>query len=109
SLPEVRIILPPASVQHEEHVETMPILQALNQLAPGRVTRRFAFERGALSHWVPVDPSIPIQVMRISDYAQEHEFVGSFQSRCNDHVEEGPILVFRPWQVRLRRAARTEA
>ena len=81
SLPEVRVIVPPATVNHEERVETMPILQALNQLVPGRVTRRFAFERGALSHWVPVDPALPEQDRRISDYAEEHEFVGRFTGR----------------------------
>ncbi len=109
NLPEVRVIIPPATVHYEERVEMVPILQALNQLAPGRVTRRFAFERGGLSHWVPVDPSMPIQQLRISDYAEENEFVGSFLARCNDDAEEDPLLVFRPWQVRLQRAARTDA
>lgn len=109
SLPEVRVIIPPATVNHEERIEQMPILQALNQFAPGRVTRRFAHERGALSHWIPVDPAFPEQDRRISDYALEHEFVGIFTGSLNDHVGGPPLLVFRPWTVRLERAARTEA
>ncbi|GGA00055.1 protein DpdJ [Sphingobium fuliginis] len=109
SLPEVRVIIPPATVNHEERVEQMPILQALNQFVPGRVTRRFAHERGALSHWIPVDPALPEQDRRISDYALEHEFVGVFSGSLNDHVGGPPLLVFRPWAVRLERAARTEA
>lgn len=109
SLPEVRVIIPPATVNHEERIEQMPILQALNQFAPGRVTRRFAHERGALSHWIPVDPALPEQERRISDYALEHEFVGSFTGSLNDRVGGTPLLVFRPWTVRLERAARTEA
>lgn len=109
SLPEVRVIIPPATVNHEERIEQMPILQALNQFVPGRVTRRFAHERGALSHWIPVDPAFPEQDRRISDYALEHEFVGSFTGSLNDHVGGPPLLVFRPWTVRLERAARTEA
>ena len=109
SLPEVRIILPPASVQHEEHVETMPILQALKQLAPGRVTRRFAFERGGLSHWVPVDPAVPDNSMQISEFAEEFEFVGSFRGRCNDHIDQEDIQVYRPWTVRMRAARRADA
>lgn len=109
SLPEVRIIIPPATVNHEERIEHMPVLQALNQLVPGRVTRRFAYERGALSHWIPVDPAFPEQNCRIGDYALEHEFVGSFTGSLNDHVGGAPLLVFRPWTVRLERAARTEA
>lgn len=109
SLPEVRAIIPPATVNHEERIEQMPILQALNQFVPGRVTRRFAHERGALSHWFPVNPAFPEQHLRISDYAPEHEFVGSFSGTLNDPVGGPSLLVFRPWTVRLERAARTEA
>jgi hypothetical protein len=109
SLPEVRIIVPPATVNHVERVETMPILQALNQLVPGRVSRRFAFERGALSYWVPVDPTVPEQERRIDEYAEEYEFVGEFQGSCNDQNDEKSFLVFRPWTVRLQRAARSDA
>lgn len=109
SLPEVRAIIPPATVNHEERVEQMPILQALNQFVPGRVTRRFAHERGALSHWIPIDPAFPEQNRRISDYALDHEFVGSFTGSLNDQVGGPSLLVFRPWTVRLERVARTEA
>lgn len=109
SLPEVRILVPPATVNHEWRTESMPVLQALRQMVPGRVTRRFAFERGALSHWVPVDPALPVQVRRISDYAEEHEFVGEFVGRYNDTADDRPLLVFRPWTVRLEKVARTEA
>lgn len=109
SLPDVRVILPPATSNHEERIEVMPILQALTQLVPGRVTRRFAHERGGLSHWVAVDPLIPEQALRISDYAEEHEFVGTFTGRLNDHVDREPLLVFRPWTVRLSVAARSDA
>jgi len=108
NLPEVRVILPPATVNHEERVETMPLLQALNQLVPGRVTRRFAHERGVLSHWVPVDPTVPEQDRRISEYAEEYEFVGTFTGRFNDAVDDQPLLVFRPWTVRLSIAARRD-
>ncbi|WP_199555738.1 phospholipase D-like domain-containing protein DpdK [Sandaracinobacteroides hominis] len=72
-------------------------------------TRRFAHERGALSHWIPVDPAFPEQDRRISDYALEHEFVGTFTGSLNERVDSAPLLVFRPWTVRLERAARTEA
>jgi hypothetical protein len=109
SLPEVRVLVPPATVRHEERTEHMPVLQALRQLVPGRVTRRFAFERGALSHWVPVDPAQPEQERRISDYATEHEFVGTFTGTFNEGAGGEPLLVFRPWTVQLHKVARTEA
>ncbi|WP_334656614.1 protein DpdJ [Sphingomonas panaciterrae] len=109
SLPEVRILVPPATVNHDWRTDAMPVLQAVQQLAPGRVTRRFAFERGGLSHWVPVDPALPIQERRISDYAEDHQFVGEFTGRFNDCAAPEPLLVFRPWTVRLAKVARTEA
>lgn len=109
SLPEVRILVPPATVNHNWRTDTMPVLQALQQLVPGRVTRRFAFERGGLSHWVPIDPTLPVQERRISDYAEQHEFVGEFVGRFNDLIDDTPLLVFRPWTVRLAKVARTEA
>ena len=109
SLPEVRVLIPPATTTLAPRTESMPVLQALRQLVPGRVTRRFAFERGGLSHWVPVDPTQPIQHRRIREYAQEYEFVGKFIGNYNDPGNEGPLLVFRPWTVQLEKVARTEA
>ncbi len=108
SLPEVRIEIPPATTRHEWRTENMPVLQALRQLVPGRVTRRFAFERGGLSHWIPVDPAVPVQDCRISDYAEEHEFVGEFTATLNDRGDEGPLLVYRPWTVRMQKVDHRE-
>jgi len=108
SLPEVRVWLPPATVNHEARYESMPILQALGQLVPGRVTRRFAHERGGLSHWVAVDPTVPHQTLAVSRYAEQNEFVGEFCSRFDDEPDPQPLLVYRPWTVRLTKADRTQ-
>ncbi|MCZ8323140.1 MAG: protein DpdJ [Novosphingobium sp.] len=109
SLPEVTVEIPPATVQHEERQESLPIIQALGQLVPGRVTRRFAHERGQLCHWVPVGSLEPEQVMPIEDYACEHEFIGAFTPSCNDPIDRNPRHVFRPWKVALRQARRSDA
>lgn len=60
NLPEVRIELP-----HDSD-EFMPVAQALNEFAPGRVSRRFGVRHGGVSHWVEpkhgainVDEAIP--------------------------------------------------
>ena len=58
---------------------------------------------------MPVDPAFSEQNRRIGDYAQEHEFVGTFTGRLNDAVDNRPLLVFRPWTVRLAKAARSDA
>ncbi|PYD46395.1 protein DpdJ [Novacetimonas pomaceti] len=105
NLPEVRIIVPAASVNDEERIEHMPLLQALTQFVPGRVSRRFAHERGALSHWIPVDLA-PQQNFKISTYAPEHEFVGTFTGHLNDYIDGESLLVFRPWMFHLERLQR---
>lgn len=109
NLPEVTVVIPPATSLHVERRESLPIAQALGQLVPGRVTRRFAHERGQLCHWVPVDSLEPEQLMRIDDYACESEFIGSFTPRCNEPRETDPRFVFRPWTVSLAQARRTDA
>ena len=109
SLPEVRVLVPPATVNHEWRTEPMPIAQALNQFVPGRVTRRFAFERGGLAHWVPVDPTNATQVIPIATYAEEHEYVGEFEGHFNGGFDGKAIPVYRPWTVRLSAVKRSEA
>ena len=109
NLPEVTVVIPPAGTKYEIRREGLPIVQALGQLAPGRVTRRFAHERGELCHWVPVASLARHQLMQIDDYAQEHEFIGTFIPRCNQPRDSRPRLVFRPWTVELRQARRNDA
>lgn len=109
NLPEVTVEIPPATVNHEVRRESVPIVQALGQLVPGRVTRRFAHERGQLSHWVPVASLEPQQLMRIDEYAREYEFIGMFTPRCNQPHDDSTRHVFRPWTVELRQARRSDA
>jgi hypothetical protein len=109
NLPEVTVVIPAATTQHEVRRESLPIIQALGQLVPGRVTRRFAHERGQLCHWIPVASLDPIQTMRVDDYALEHEFIGAFTPRCNEPRDTTQRLVFRPWTVELRQARRSDA
>lgn len=54
NLPEVTIRVPPYG---EHDVERMPIVQALREFAPGRVSRRFGTRGQGVQHWVRVPPS----------------------------------------------------
>ena len=109
ALPEVRIIVPPATRFDNERIEALPILQALNQFPPGRVSRRFAFERGALSHWIPIEPNPAKQIMAVGRLAEESEYIGTFVGRMNGGTSEGAAPVYRPWTMRLERVSRSEA
>jgi hypothetical protein len=47
NLPEVAIHLPGS----QEDPETMPVLQAMREFAPGRVSKRFGYRYGTENHW----------------------------------------------------------
>lgn len=79
--PEVVIRLPdylgkPRSPQR------MPVLQAIREFAPGRVTRRFSVESGSERHWIPVDhddePESDFPIDRL--VSEEHrDVLGTFE------------------------------
>jgi len=99
NLPEVNVVLPPATRRHRERIEPLPIVQALGRLAPGRVTRRFASERGQLNHWMPVPIVDGEHALAIDEYADRNEIIGRFPLRIDDELIEVPC--YRPWTMRL--------
>jgi hypothetical protein len=99
NLPEVEFILPPATKLVEETRETLPIQQALTQLAPGRVTRRFGDVYAGLAHWSPIPGETETYNLPISTYAEHAEFVGRFAGLGPAGRVE--MDVYRPWRVRL--------
>lgn len=100
SLPEVQIHIPPAGVNYEARQEAMPIVQALQQLAPGRVTRRFAYERGGLYHWAAISVENDQWPLKIDEYARQNEYIGEFEGMDQDGVKRR-LPVFRPWAIEL--------
>ena len=99
NLPEVKVELPPATTQHREREESMGVADAIRRLVPGRVTRRFAPERGKLNHWI-FAPFVNGEFsLKISDYAKESERVANIPVRLNGEVTE--VACYRPWTVRL--------
>ena len=100
NLPEVDVVLPPATRHHSERTEAMPISQALGRLAPGRVTRRFAPERGGLNHWIPVPMENREYHLPIDEYAERHELVAIIPVELGGTVTEVPC--YRPWRIRMQ-------
>lgn len=105
SLPEVQVMLPAPTANTQPKQEALPIVQALLQLAPGRVTRRFAFERGGLYHWLPIDPDAAEQSLEIGHYCERHEALGMFEGyRSDGTISRMPV--YRPWSIRLEKVTR---
>ena len=102
SLPEVSIQIPPGDVNDKSQNQPMPILQALKQFAPGRVSRRFANKRGKLSHWVPVNRDLPEQSLKVFSFAKNSEYVGAFQANLNDLDVTDHFHVYRPWSLEVQ-------
>ena len=99
NLPEVTVVLPPATSRDEEKMELMGIADAIGRLVPGRVTRRFAPERGKLNHWISVPLLSGEHRLRIDVYAEEHEQVATVPVKLNGEVRE--VVCYRPWRIRL--------
>mgnify|MGYP001375232811 FL=1 len=82
SLPEVQINIPRGDGSENFNRDNLPIFQAIKRLAPGRVTRQFAVERGGLSHWIKIDVKNGVQNMPIKDFAKNYEMLGIFKAKC---------------------------
>ena len=101
NLPEVTVVLPPATVRDHERVESMGISDAIGRLVPGRVTRRFAWERGKLNHWIQVPLLNGEYKLRIDEYAEENERVATIPVNLDGVVTK--VACYRPWKIRMER------
>ena len=98
NLPEVEIVAPARRSSARPWEESMPIAQALRELAPGRVTRRFSVREGAVRHWVPLPQPGTTDVV-VDDFVTSYEEVGTFVATTRAGSVTLPCL--RPWAARL--------
>ena len=112
SLPEVSLAIP--NVPPEYALSLLPAGQAIRELAPGRVTRRFAVRDGrpfapgrrALSHWI--SPFPPDSASGATDEHVDARTELDIDSWTTDaevvgQVDDGGLLAtcFRPWSVHV--------
>jgi hypothetical protein len=97
NLPEVELVAPPRRSSGEPWDESMPIAQALRELAPGRVTRRFSVREGAVRHWVPLPAPGTIDV-DIGGFLTSYEELGEFAPAS---TATAAVTCLRPWAARL--------
>jgi len=102
NLPEVTLRSPPQQTNATERVDVLPILQAMREFAPGRVSRRFGVMNSHARHWVqPGDLSINgDQPLELSNIVSRFDEIGSFD-RFDDSGNSMPIRCIRPREMRL--------
>jgi hypothetical protein len=103
NLPEVTIISPPQQRGDQIREEPLPILQALREFAPGRVSRRFGVKNIHARHWVaPPDwKTIGLQQLPISTFLVRYEDIGEFQF-WDDAGNPIGIRCVRPFELQVQ-------
>jgi hypothetical protein len=99
SLPEVMLNTPVGATNEQHH---MPVLQALREFAPGRVSFRFGIRSSQTRHWVAVDAhqgDLRTSV-NVNDFVQEAEELGEFTYTDNVGARR-TVRCLRPWTIRL--------
>ncbi len=100
NLPEVAVV---SSSGFKSRTDSIPVLQALTALTPGKVTRRFAVRSGQISHWIPL-PDFSTTAIRqriaVEDICSEFEELGAFSALGEDGIEAANIRCVRPWEMR---------
>ena len=100
NLPQVTIQVPAATRNSQIKYEQLPILQAINQFAPGRVRRRFADEYGGLAHWLPVPEHGSEVEISVEELASQTEVVATVLGVSKEGT---PLNVYRPWNMELQK------
>lgn len=114
NLPEVRIVLPQPGRATPEEV-TMPIVQALREFAPGRVSRRYGISHAFEKHWMCPDlnqnreQTVPLEPFAHLDHLGDWQIV--FRGTIRHvpvyrprtlHVQPAPGTVTDTSNARLR-------
>ncbi|MFG1757037.1 protein DpdJ [Micromonospora echinofusca] len=95
NLPEVQLVLP---ANFSQQVDTrLPVLQALRETAPGRVSKRFAVRSGAQRTWVPVPMDATAAVIPLREFVVR----GNLEGRWTDDRSDEQFVVVRPYAIRL--------
>jgi hypothetical protein len=102
NLPEVTLRSPPQDRRSLERVDVLPILQAMREFAPGRVSRRFGVLNSYARHWVlPGDLSIVgDQTLELGNIVNRYDEIGSFDRFDANGISQS-IRCVRPREMQL--------
>lgn len=98
NLPEVIVTTPPQKGKGDRLQASMPIVQALKEFAPGRVSRRFGIHHAFASHWIaPLD--LASGLLPIEEFCDEFDEEGIFQIKVG-RDEVISVRCIRPRELR---------
>ena len=102
NLPEVTLRSPSQQRNTEERIDVLPILQAMREFAPGRVSRRFGVMNAFARHWVqPGDLAIGgEQLLELRHIVSRHDDLGLFE-RFDENNNINRIRCVRPREIQL--------
>jgi len=98
-LPEVTVVVPPARRGEDPVAHPLSILQAIQEFAPGRASRRYAVEHGHQRHWSPIPDDEPTAVIDVGAYC-DGDRIGTLRFR--DGTEEREFVCVRPFIIRTQ-------
>lgn len=103
NLPEVTVVTPPQQQNDDGRREPLPVLQAMREFAPGRVSRRFGIRNQWARHWI-APPSLnpgPTENLALDSYVSLYDELGQFQYAQDGAIHS--IRCVRPFEFRPQR------
>ena len=99
NLPEVMLLIPQRNDPPIR--QPLPILQAMREFAPGRVSRRFGVKTSHERHWIPPgDPTARQQTLALSRIIDKYDEMGRFEF-FDDDGNVALIRCVRPREMPL--------
>lgn len=100
NLPEVNIVTPAQTRSDDELDSRLPLLRAVKEFAPGRVSRRYGIHHQHVRHWIAppdLNPE-PQKFLPISNWMSQHDELGEFQFVVDGVTQS--IRCVRPYEIR---------
>ena len=99
NLPEVAIVTPPQQQGDVARTEPLPVLQAMREFMPGRVSRRFGIRNQWARHWIALPNKHPgvAEYLSLNNYLSRYDELGEFQFEDRGIVRS--IRCVRPFEL----------
>jgi hypothetical protein len=101
NLPEVSVVTPAQQRNDKPREESLPILQAMKEFAPGRISRRFGILNQWARHWIAL-PDLhpaPVKQLPLTNYLARCDELGDFQYRCPETHTVQAVRCVRPYEL----------